>query len=256
MFIRVKGLPFPITRDHYDHPFFCDFLRFLSSSVFQDFAFPKSLLSSSTSSGHSGQLLIQHTIMSHLSTRCRCFRKLRLKYSNSICTRCNRPGEISRNASQSGNLVRTTVATCPAPAPSPQTGTALLPVGTCSIAVGDMSGPYTGRSFLNSHRQVSATFCRLSASHFHVARQSSSSRPSTCFPVRVCARAPASVAAPLTTVRTLALRPPFCVFPSSCKFSSRAGGPPFRPVLAKGGASNVATSPPAAQSTARIRCYR
>ena len=47
------------------------------------------LLSSITSSGHSSQLCFQHTIMSHPLGSCRCRKKLRLSYSNSILTGCH-----------------------------------------------------------------------------------------------------------------------------------------------------------------------
>src|SRR5579859_1616717 len=75
--------------------FFCAFYQ--RSSV--------SLLSSSNSTGHSGQLCLQHTIRWHLSVVCPCLRKFLLSYSNSMNTRCHRPGSISRNASASGNSV-------------------------------------------------------------------------------------------------------------------------------------------------------
>src|SRR5882724_3255834 len=71
------------------------------------------VFSSSTSSGHSCQLWLQHTIKSHLSTGCRCARKLRLSYSNSIRTLCQRSGCTSRMASQSGNSVCTRVTAKP-----------------------------------------------------------------------------------------------------------------------------------------------
>src|SRR5882724_8223234 len=48
------------------------------------------LLNSITSTGHSGQLCTQHTIRSHPLGRWPCRRKLRLSFSNSIFTSCQR----------------------------------------------------------------------------------------------------------------------------------------------------------------------
>src|SRR6478672_7194498 len=61
------------------------------------------VLNSITSTGHSGQLCTQHTIKSHPLGRCPCLRKLRLSFSNSIFTSCQRWSSIFRIASQSGN---------------------------------------------------------------------------------------------------------------------------------------------------------
>jgi len=46
--------------------------------------------SSITCNGQSGQLFVQHTMMSHCLGSCPCVRKLRLSNSNSIRTRCHR----------------------------------------------------------------------------------------------------------------------------------------------------------------------
>src|SRR6185437_9715098 len=62
-----------------------------------------SLLNSTTSTGHSGQLCSQHTIKSHSDHSCPCSRKFLLWNSNSIHTSCNLPGSTSFSARQSGN---------------------------------------------------------------------------------------------------------------------------------------------------------
>ena len=61
--------------------------------------------SSITSSGHSGQLCSQQTMMSQPFTSCMCRRKFRLSYSNSIFTGLFRSFPATRTASQSGNSV-------------------------------------------------------------------------------------------------------------------------------------------------------
>src|SRR5262245_47534947 len=60
-------------------------------------------LSSTTSSGHSGQLCSQQTITSQPLGSCPWIRKFRLSYSNSIRTRWHMPPSIRRNPSPSGN---------------------------------------------------------------------------------------------------------------------------------------------------------
>src|SRR6478672_6722191 len=78
-------------------------LFFFVSSVVQALALCHVIvLSSSTSSGHSGQLCFQQTIPSHPSTGCRCNKKFLLSYSNSSFCGCHFSGSISRIASQSG----------------------------------------------------------------------------------------------------------------------------------------------------------
>src|SRR6185437_6044852 len=110
---------------------------------------PKSFLISTTciSFGHPFQLCRQHTRMSHFFSSCRCARKCRLSYSNSMCTCCQRPGSISCLASQSGYAIcnestqnPSRCATMPKrnTTPASFTGSHASP---CSIS----GGPITGR---------------------------------------------------------------------------------------------------------------
>src|SRR5437899_549581 len=70
----------------------CSFVSF----VIQAFGLCQVIvLSSSTSSGHSGQLCFQHTIKSAPSTGCPCTRKFLLSHSSSIFFGTHRSGSIS-----------------------------------------------------------------------------------------------------------------------------------------------------------------
>src|SRR5262249_30600155 len=62
-------------------------------------------LNSTTSTGHSGQLWIQHTIRSQPLGGCPCRRKLRLSCSTSIFTSCQVCSSTLRSARQSGKPV-------------------------------------------------------------------------------------------------------------------------------------------------------
>src|SRR6185369_15412633 len=158
------ALAFPITGspDHGDHPIYCPISPLCSFVSFGVQAFGLSdhgdhaLLSPSinpfsaiTSTGQSGQLCSQHTIKSHSFGSWKCCRKLRLRNSISIRTRCHRPGATSRNASTSGYCVPIHVTIKPsfsAIAPNRNT-TPISFTGAKPSADRRNGSPYTGRSF-------------------------------------------------------------------------------------------------------------
>jgi hypothetical protein len=163
-------------------------------------AFPRQPLSSTTSSGHSGQLCIQHTIMSHPSRSCACLRKLRLSCSNSIFSRRMRPGATSRRASQSGKPVWISVTMNPsfiATAPNKRS-TPFSLVGAFNIGAGDSTEPYTGRSSLIGLGRVpgAGIWCLWLPALTPSGRESPPARPAISPSTRACSHIPPAPPAP------------------------------------------------------------
>src|ERR1700739_1090082 len=102
--------------------------------------FSTTFLNSITSSGHSGQLLIQHTIPSHPSSGCMCSRKFLLSYSSSSFTGWHLFGPTSLIASTSGKPACTRVIQSPSSCATPP-NTNSTP---CSFVGAKLNGPNIG----------------------------------------------------------------------------------------------------------------